>query len=278
MGWRRRLAAGVCAALLIAAAPTGEAAEDWVHVLLIGADGDEGETMNRADTVLLCSFRPGEDAVVLTSFMRDLYIPIPGHGGNRLNAAYALGGGALLRRTLERQFGLTIQGCVQADFGCFPQVIDTLGGVTIDLRQDEADLINSNCPGSSLAAGEAILNGEQALYFARIRSLDADGDFSRTRRQQRLLRSILDEAQVWQLPRLAGQVLPMLRTDMDPVRLLGWVFRMAPSAQNLRVYTVQIPAPGTCRASTIRGMAVLEADWDKSAEILRRTLAEAEKG
>lgn len=274
MGWRRGIVAVVVAAVLIGAAPGAGAAEDWVHVLLIGADGT-GEEACRADTVLLCSFRPGTDAVVLTSFLRDLYIPIPGHGSNRLNAAYALGGEALLRRTLERQFGLTIRGCVRADFTGFPRVIDALGGAKLNLRQDEADLINECCSGSMLTAGEAVLNGEQALCFVRIRVLDADGDFSRTRRQQRLLRSLLGQAQGWQLVSLARQVLPLLRTDIDPVQLLGWGLRMAPQADRLRVHAIQIPAPGTYRASTVRGMAVLEADWEENASFLRQTLAEA---
>ena len=273
MGWKRGIAAVALAAVLVGAAPGAGAAEDWVHVLLIGADGAE-EAVSRADTVLLCSFRPGADVVVLTSFLRDLYVPIPGHGSNRLNAAYALGGETLLRQTLERQFGLTIRGCVRADFTGFPRVIDALGGVKLQLRQDEANLINDRCPGSALTGGEAVLNGSQALCYARIRTLDADGDFSRTRRQQRLVRSLLGQARGWQLMSLTRQVLPLLRTDIDPVQLLGWVLRMAPQADRLRITSVQIPAPGTYRSRTIRGMAVLEADRERNAAFLRKTLAE----
>ena len=197
MNWRRRLCRGwgaLCALLLLlACVPGARAAGEPVHILLVGVDGRTEEGRNRSDAILLCSFVPGSGRVVMTSFLRDLYIPIPGHGSNRLNAAYAIGGRQLLRETLQTRFGLELQGSVELDFEGFPRLIDALGGVELELRADEAEHINRSCPGSALTHGKRKLNGEQALCFARIRTLDADGDFSRTLRQQAILRALLEE-------------------------------------------------------------------------------------
>lgn len=278
MNWRRMLrgfGAAVCAAALVISVPGARAAEEPVHILLIGADVRAEEGLGRSDAVLLCSFIPGSGRVVLTSFLRDLYIPIPGHGSSRLNAAYAIGGQELLRETLEEQFGLEIQGSVEVDFDRFPRLIDLLGGVELELRADEAEHINRSCPGSALTRGRNRLNGQQALCFARIRTLDADGDFSRTRRQQRLLRALLErwrQADAGALLELAGTVMETVSTDLSPVQLLGWVFRMAPVLGSLEVSSLQIPAAGTYRFRRLRGMDVLEADWQRNIALLRSSL------
>ncbi|MGN0999268.1 MAG: LCP family protein [Faecousia sp.] len=261
----------MCAAALLIGAPEARAAEEPVHILLIGVDGRE-EGRGRSDAVLLCSFVPGGGRVVMTSFLRDLYIPIPGHGHNRLNAAYAIGGRKLLRETLEAQFGLDIRGSVEVDFERFPQLIDVLGGVELELRADEAEYICRSCPGSHLIRGRNTLSGAEALCFARIRTLDADGDFSRTRRQQRILRALLDrwrQADAGELLELAGEAMGMVTTDLNPVQLLSWVFRMAPTLENLEVTAFQVPAAGTYRFRRVRGMDVLEADWQRNIAALR---------
>lgn len=282
MNWRRRLCRGwgaLCALLLLlVCVPGARAAGEPVHILLVGVDGRTEEGRNRSDAILLCSFVPGSGRVVMTSFLRDLYIPIPGHGSNRLNAAYAIGGRQLLRETLQARFGLELQGSVELDFEGFPRLIDALGGVELELRADEAEHINRSCPGSALTQGKRKLNGEQALCFARIRTLDADGDFSRTLRQQAILRALLAEwwqADTGELLELAGQVMGMVSTDISPVQLLGWIFQMAPVLNRLEVSAMQIPVPGTYRFRTVRGMAVLEADWEPNIAALQRLL---EKG
>lgn len=282
MNWKRRFCRGCGAACalvaLLACVPGARAVEEPVHILLVGVDGRTEEGRSRSDAVLLCSFVPGSGRVAMTSFLRDLYLAIPGHGSNRLNAAYAIGGRKLLRETLQERFGLELQGCVEVDFEGFPRLIDALGGVELELRADEAAHINRSCPGSSLTQGRRRLNGEQALCFARIRTLDADGDFSRTRRQQAILRALLDEwrqADTGELLELAGPVLGMVSTDLSPVQLLGWIFQMAPVLNQLEVSTIQIPVPGTYRFREVRGMAVLEADWEPNIAALHRFL---EKG
>ena len=211
----------------------------------------------------------------MTSFLRDLYVPIPGHGSNRINAAYAIGGRKLLKKTLEHNFGVTPEGCVEVDFSQFSTIIDALGGVTLELRQDEARRINTDCPGSFLSAGKQLLTGPQALCYSRIRDLDADGDFSRTLRQQKVLQAILKqwkESDLASLLDTVNKVIPMISTDLSPVQILNWIFTAAPARASVRVNSLQLPAPGTYRSATVKGMSVLIPDLSANKNILHNAL------
>ena len=235
-----------------------------IHILLIGQDRREEEALSRADTILLCSFQPETKEVVLTSFLRDLYVPIPGHADNRLNAAYAHGGMALLRQTLEETFDIPIDGCVEVDFSQFAQILDILGGVTLELRQDEAEAINKAVDGS-LAEGSQLLNGEQALAYTRIRNLDGDGDFSRTLRQRKVISSLMGSyqgASLFTVLSILPEILPMLSTDMEKKQVISTVLQLLPMLSESTYTSQTVPAAGSFSNSTIRGMSVLTADLD----------------
>ena len=119
-----------------------------LNILLIGQDRKDGQVRARSDTILLCTFHKSEKTLTMTSFLRDLYVKIPGYKNNRLNAAYAAGGMKLLNQTLETNFGIQVDGNVEVDFTQFAQIIDLLDGVTLTLRQDEAEAINAAVPGN----------------------------------------------------------------------------------------------------------------------------------
>ena len=235
-----------------------------LNILLIGQDRREGETTARADSMILCSFNKANNTLTMTSFLRDLYLPVPGHGSDRINSAYAYGGASLLKKTISENFDIPINGIIEVDFSRFAHVIDTLGGVTISLRQDEADYINRET-GSSLTEGEHLLTGPQALAYSRIRSLDADGDFSRTNRQRKVMSAVLEHYRSAGIPvlmKLLKEVLPMLTTDMTESRLLMLALEIFPMLSDLQISSQSLPDPGTCRDETVHGMAVLVADMD----------------
>ena len=210
----------------------------------------------------------------MTSFLRDLYVPIPGHHSNRINAAYSEGGAALLDDTLRENFGLHIDGNIEVDFSQFAQIIDLLGGVELELREDEAAEINKET-GSDLAAGTQVLNGAQALTYARIRKLDADGDFSRTSRQRKVMSALLSRYRDMQwkdlLP-LMDQLLPLISTDMNYGKLVLLAMEILPKLSSAQITNQRIPADGTFRDEKINGMAVLSADLEANRQILRDTL------
>ncbi|MBP3683663.1 MAG: LCP family protein [Oscillospiraceae bacterium] len=247
---------------------TGE--HQTVNILLIGQDRREGETQARSDSMILCSYSRDTAAVTMTSFLRDLYLPIPGHGSNRINAAYSFGGMKLLEQTIEENFAISVDGSIEVDFQQFSQIIDLLGGVSITLRQDEAEIINQET-GSMLAEGTHTLTGSQALTYSRIRSLDLDGDFSRTNRQRKVLEAIVDScrnASPAKLIPLLNQLLPMITTNLNSGQLLLLALEAAPQLSDLQLVSQRIPADGTFSDDTIDGMSVLVADLEANRRIL----------
>lgn len=245
-----------------------------VNILLIGQDRREGESGSRSDSMILCTYHRKSGNVTMTSFLRDLYVPIPGHHSNRINAAYSEGGVELLNDTLRQNFDLHIDGNIEVDFSQFSQIIDLLGGVEIELREDEAAEINKET-GSALSAGSQLLNGEQALTYARIRKLDADGDFSRTSRQRKVVSALLNRYRdiKWRdlLP-LMDQLLPMISTDMNYGKLVLLAMEILPKLSDAQITNQRIPADGTFTDEKIDGMAVLCADLQANRDFLRSTL------
>lgn len=244
-----------------------------INILLIGQDRRE-DAGGRSDSVILCSFCPESREITITSFLRDLYVEIPGYESNRLNAAYAHGGMELLRQTMEKNFGIAIDGCIEADFSHFSQIIDILGGVSIELRQDEADLINSTVPGT-LTEGVHLLTGDQALAYSRIRALDKDGDFSRTLRQRKLLSSLLDSyrnASLLTVLSVVVDTLPMISTDLSKKQILVLAAALFPMLDDPGIKSQRIPQDGAYSYSTIRGMEVLTADMQEIRDHLRESL------
>ena len=245
-----------------------------LNILFVGQDRREGENQARSDSMILCTFHKESKQITMTSFLRDLYVEIPGHASNRINAAYAQGGMPLLQKTLTHNFGLHIDGTVEVDFAQFSGIIDLLGGVTIELRQDEANVINKET-GSSLTEGTQILTGAQALVYSRIRNLDTDGDVSRTNRQRKVLHALLDaykDIRLNDLVPMLSQLLPMITTDMNNGQLLVFALEVLPSLSQVQIVSQRIPSEGTYTDKTIDGMSVLAADMDAARTVLKDSL------
>lgn len=245
-----------------------------INILLIGQDRREGETRARSDSMILCTFNKDTKTLVLTSILRDLYVQIPGYQDNRVNVAYAAGGMKLLNQTLEQNFGIRVDGNVEVDFTQFSDIIDLIGGVSMELRADEARHING-LMGTSLTEGVNLLSGEQALQYARIRSLDADGDFSRTNRQRKVISAIVSaykNASLSTLLSLLDDILPMITTDLSKLQMIGYAVELFPLLSDVTVVSQRIPADGAYSGQMIRGMAVLVADMDATRQLLEETL------
>ena len=246
-----------------------------VNILLIGQDRREGETRARSDSMILCTVNKKAKTITMTSFLRDLYVEIPGYRSNRINAAYAAGGMSLLDKTLEKNFGVHIDGNIEVDFNQFADLVDLLGGVKIDLRKDEAQTVNKYNPGSKVSAGEQLLSGKEALAYARIRKLDADGDFSRTNRQRKLITAMLDSCKDASLPTLlslVSDILPMITTDLSNAKIVAYAMDWFPMLSGLNLVSQRIPADGQFQYKSIGGMSVVVADMETSRTLLEETL------
>ena len=254
----------------------GGPGSDLLNILLIGQDSREGETQARSDSMILCTYSKNTRQLVMTSFLRDLYVEIPGHGSNRINAAYSFGGSSLLKKTIDQNFQVAIDGSIEVDFTHFSDIIDQLGGVQIELRQDEADVINRQT-GSALTEGIQCLDGFQALTYSRIRNLDMDGDFSRTNRQRKVMAALVDSLRgcsITELTPIIGNILPMLTTDLNRGQLFLYALEVLPHLSEINICSQRIPVDGTFADKTIDGMSVLVADMDAQRQQLRSTLLE----
>jgi LCP family protein required for cell wall assembly len=170
--------------------------------LLVGSDSREDLTAEerselgtgtasgqRTDTIMLVHV-PTSGRPALISVPRDSVVDIPGHGENRVNAAFAFGGAPLLVETLEANTGVAIDDYVEIGFGGFAAIVDALGGVEMCLDsaiQDEKAHLD-------LPAGCQTLDGTDALGYARARSFDPRSDLGRVERQRQLMSAISDEA------------------------------------------------------------------------------------
>lgn len=255
-----------------------------INILLIGQDRRQGEGRCRSDSMILCTINRSKNTVTMTSFMRDMYVQIPGYSDNRINASYSMGGMELLNETLKVNFGIVIDGNIEVDFSGFQSAIDIVGGIDIELTQAEADYLNrwgnwdveDNAGEWSLVEGVNHLNGSQALAFSRIREV-GNGDYGRTNRQRVVLTKLLDKAKtlnVTQVNKLLNNILPLLTTDLTNQEIMGLAMELLPKLNTMSINTQQIPADGAHYGAFIRDMAVLVPDLEKNRLILEEIMAE----
>ncbi len=175
-----------------APSPTGEASqatEDPITFLLVGSDTRAeiapGELPDaRSDAIMLARFSGDREHVQVVSIPRDSWVDIPGHGKNKINAGYALGGPTLLIQTIEQLTGVRIDHYAAIDFNGLIQVTDDLGGVDVLVSET-----TSNGP-YTFTAGLNHLNGEEARWYVGQRYDLPGGDFDRVKRQQNYLRAM----------------------------------------------------------------------------------------
>ena len=236
-----------------------------INILLVGQDRREYQVRQRSDCMILCSINPETGKVSLISFLRDLYVQIPGgYSDNRLNATYTFGGFDLLDATLTENFGVSIDGNLEVDFSGFETVIDTLGGVDIELTSSEAAYLGK-------AAGLNHLNGHDALAYSRIRSID--NDFARTGRQRKVLLNIYEKTKdlsINEILNLIDAVLPYVTTDMTDSEIISIAYRMLPILKSLSISTYTVPANDCYYGTRIQGMSVLVPD----TQLIRQYLEE----
>lgn len=242
------------------------------NILLLGID-DDGSDGSRSDTVMLLSLDTSGGSIRLCSILRDCYVEIPGKGRHRINAAYAYGGAQLAAETVESNLRVRIDHCVTIDMKALADVVDAVGGVTIELTAAEANQVNlhSHC-GLTTSEGKQRLNGKQAVTYAQIRKIDSD--FARTGRQRTLMNAILAEVRglgLGGLVELAKTVAPRLSTDMTSTQIANLALSALPALSG-EFEQMTVPADGAYREATINGMSVLELDMARNAELLREYL------
>lgn len=220
--------------------------EDVVNILLIGVDGrssDLDKGTQHGDVQIIVSINKKEGTLKLTSVLRDLYVTIPGYKSkNRINVAYARGGGQLAMRTMNELLDLNIQHYVVINFYGLASIIDSLGGIDIELTKGEATAINTYISKNlkkggydnqekdykrqplEKKSGVQHLDGIQAVMYARLRSID--NDFKRSERQRHLLELLLSKVldggmDLDKLLTLLDTCLPYAQTNMSAMDMIN---------------------------------------------------------
>jgi len=255
------------------------------NILLIGSDGETPQERGRSDSMILVTVNEKTGQIILTSLPRDLYVFIPGlpdkYSFNRLNAAYAHGGVPMLIDTIEVNFKIQIDRYARVNFTSFTDIVDTMGGIDIELKQSEIDYMTTH--GSPLPEGTKPgvirLNGAQALNYCRCRKVqkydpskgkNVSGDFARTLRQRTFMTAVFERAKqlnIAELNELLETFLPYITHNFTKGEILEYVTNF-PKYIKYDLVTRHLLATSGYDYATIDGRSVYKTNFKKTWESL----------
>lgn len=222
---------------------------DIENILILGTDSrNVQKERGRSDSIIVASFNKRTKQVKLVSFLRDTYIPIEGHGWNRINAAYAVGGVALCVNTINDLFGLDIQKFVIVNFSGASTFVDACGGVDMALTQKEINyLLNLKDEFPQNSDGTYHLDGKVALDYMRMRKIDSD--FGRTERQRKTMMAIYSQAMarkdVTQMYNLVREGFNLVKTNLKLSEMLDLAQSVISMGSELNIGSESIPPRST---------------------------------
>lgn len=207
--------------------------DEIMNIALFGIDTRNPAERTRSDSIIIATLDYKHKKVKLSSILRDTRVNIDGHGMEKINHAYSYGGPELAVKTLNQNFGLDIREFVTINFWGLEEIIDGLGGVTLDVKPNEVNEINKfikelcdidNKKYTPITkSGTQLLNGRQATAYGRIRYVGND-DFERTERQRKVLDQMFKKivgAGVTQYPKIVDSVLPHITTSFGKGDILS---------------------------------------------------------
>ena len=222
---------------------------DIENILILGTDSrNVQKERGRSDSIIVASFNKRTKQVKLVSFLRDTYIPIEGHGWNRINTAYAVGGVALCVNTINDLFGLDIQKFVIVNFSGASTFVDACGGVDMALTQKEINyLLNLKDEFPQNSDGTYHLDGKVALDYMRMRKIDSD--FGRTERQRKTMMAIYSQAMarkdVTQMYNLVREGFNLVKTNLKLSEMLDLAQSVISMGSELNIVSESVPPRST---------------------------------
>lgn len=194
-------------------------ADGPLNILLLGSDVRPDEEDARSDTIMVAHIPKDRGSVQLMSIPRDLWVPIPGHGKERINSAFSLEGAGLTAATIEDLLDIHIDHVAMIDFTGFAELTTALGGVKVD---NPKEFTTTHGKEVTFKKGEITLKGEQALQYVRERKAFPDSDFTRVQNQQRVVRAVAEKTlssetltRPDKIEDLLDTLLPYLSVDED---------------------------------------------------------------
>jgi LCP family protein required for cell wall assembly len=234
------------------------------NIALFGIDAEEGQS-GRSDSIMIATIDSAHNKIKVTSIMRDSYVNITDHGMDKINHAYAFGGPTLAIRTLNENFGLNIEDFVSVNFSSLPQIIDILGGITVDITDEEI----SHIPGVS-STGPTVLNGEQALAYSRIRYASG-GDYERTHRHRNVMSAVLKKAlgaSPTSYPSILNNILPLVQTNLSSGDFISLATKVA-GLGNGDLEQERFPRDGDGQGDSSSGIYYLKFDIETVKKQMR---------
>lgn len=270
-----------------------------INVLLIGQDAREGEESKNADTVILVTLNKETKKITMTSFLRDAYVSLNGledingslhYGATKLTLVYAMGymyGGDLgamhlMDRVIEKNFGPVVDHNIEVSMDAFDACINALGGVTINLDEDEAKYMNNyfkDYDDRVYEAGENLLDGWAAEVYVRTRHANyGDNDFNRTDRQRAVVAQVLEKVKnksLLEINKLVDSLLPFVLTDMSNKDMTNYILEILPLLPEMTLDSIQCPNEDMDRWGEVRDIfgdgleqSILNFDSNKAKAIL----------
>ena len=226
--------------------PTEEIqAKEQTNILLIGHTANSSASWNDAKVMILCSVDKTAKTLTMTSFQKNTVVKVPGYGDNKLSVAYSIGGMKLLDQCLAEEYGVKVDANIAANVDGLMDLVDMLGGVTLELTAQEADYLNAHgnrgitsVGGWSLKAGENTLSGEEVMGYVRISEMG--GEVGNIQRQRKVVAAMVERAEelsITQMYDLVENLLGCVSTDMTNSEILSYIAKFAPMLAELQMIT-----------------------------------------
>ncbi|MFR5266949.1 LCP family protein [Clostridium sp.] len=253
------------------------------NIALFGVDSTDGGN-GRSDSTMILTIDREHKKLKITSLMRDSYVSIDGHGNDKLNHAYAFGGPELAIKTINQNFGLNIKDFATVNFSSLPKIIDTLGGVDIDIDNEELkyingyishlNQINKTSTSGITKTGIQRLNGTQAMAYCRIR-YTSGGDYKRTERHREVLEKLFEGIKgvsIAKYPTILNDLMPMVKTSLSTSEILALGTDMVNMGKSLE--QDRFPKDSEAKSTMINNVYYLQFDKDTTKDKLHKWLFE----
>ncbi|MCL2654318.1 MAG: LCP family protein [Coriobacteriia bacterium] len=227
------------------------------YVLVVGSDTRVVGQNARSDTIMLCRLDPQNKRVSILSIPRDTKVEIPGHGTQKINAAMAYGGPSGAVTAVSTFAGVPISHYVELDFTGFTDIVNSLGGVTINVPAP------ASYQGVSIRAGSQKLDGAHALVFVRARKSYALGDFQRAANQRTFLKAVAKQvlqAPPTQIPGLLQSASKCVGSDMSSTQMVSLAMVFRGMNADTDIYSGQVPSK-TARIGKVSYVLTVQDQW-----------------
>lgn len=259
--------------------------DNIINIALFGLDQRSINERGRSDSIMILTIDNAHKKIKLSSIIRDSYVDIDGHGMDKINHAYAFGGPQLAVRTLNKNFNLNIKDYVTVNFFGLAEIIDAMGGVTIDIKSSEVAPVNARAAGLAKLSnkttrnidgpGKQVLNGVQAVAYSRERHV-GNGDYERTDRQRRVLTALMEKVKslgVTKYPNVVSELMPYVLTNMSSIDIIKMGSDVLTSGST-NIEQERFPSDSYSKGEKIKGIYYLTFDEVATKEQLHKYIFE----